>query len=171
MVQPSLTPDHPMTCTICCAPGLLRLLHPRVGEPTRRDGHPFPPSSVPKGPRGPLGTHCCCRTDSTGICKHFPISLPSPCELISKADTSEGVGQEVQHEVSGTRQAENGAEGRDLTLETNCGEGEGGSHGQPWCGHQPRGHWQELCGGGGSDVVTAPQRERGGHAISQRQAG
>ena len=38
-----------------------------------------------------------------------------------------------------------------------------------WCGHQPRGH-RQLCGGGAAPVVTEPQRVRGGHAISQRQA-
>ena len=66
------------------------------------------PVLCPAGPRGPLGTGHSCRTDTTGICKHHPSVSPSPRELISKADASEGGGQEVQHEVSVPRQAEDG---------------------------------------------------------------
>ena len=125
----SLTPDHPMTCTICCAPGLLRLLHPRVGEPTRRDGHHFFPVPCPAGPRGPLGTGHSCRTDSTGICKHFPSVSPSPCELISKADTAGGVDRKSSTRCLGPgRQRTVGAEkGPDIC--SRLWEQDGGSHG------------------------------------------
>ena len=105
----SLIPDHSTTCTIAVPLGSFTCYIPGVGEPTRRDGHPSPPSSMPSGAMWATWNWSQLQDRTTGICKHCPSVSPSPRELISKTDTSKGGGQEVQHEVSGTRQEEGGA--------------------------------------------------------------